>query len=153
MNYWDKKTVCKQLDKKLTHLKDFAAFDVPQQGWIKTIRDALGLSAKQLAKKTGMDQPRISRLERTEKQGNMTLATLQKIAQGLNMKFVYGFVPEESLEAMVKVQAKHIALNRLKRLNDTMRLEKQGLSDPEQEQALQDMIDKILVDPPKDFWD
>jgi hypothetical protein len=69
------------------------------------------------------------------------------------MKFVYGFVPEESLEEMVKAQANKIALKRLERLNDTMRLEKQDLSTEEQKKALNDMIQKILIDQPKDFWD
>ena len=115
--------------------------------------DVLGLSARQLGKKAGFDQSRISRLENAEKNGNLKVSSLQKIAKGLNMRFVYGFVPEESLEQMVRAQAERIALKRLKTLNITMRLEKQGLSSEEQKKALKDMIEKILVEQPKDFWD
>jgi predicted DNA-binding mobile mystery protein A len=153
MNYWDKKVIREQLDKKLVFLKDFASAGMPQQGWIKTIREALGLSARQLGKKVGLDQSRISRLENAEKGGNLKLASLQKIARSLNMKFVYGFIPEDSLEQMVKNQAKKIVLKRMKRLNNTMRLEKQGLSNEEQKRVLEDMIEKILIEQPKDFWD
>lgn len=153
MNYWDKKVVREQLDKRLTFLRDFASYGIPQQGWIKTIREGLGLSAKQLGKKTGLDQSRISRLENAEKNGNLKLSSLRKIAEGLNMKFIYGFVPEDTLEQMVRAQAKKIALKRFARLNDTMRLEKQELSHEEQEKALEDMIEKILIDQPKNFWD
>lgn len=153
MNYWDKKVIREQLDKRLESLKVFAPLGAPQQGWIKAVREALGLSARQLGKKVGLDQSRVSRLENAEKDGSLKLSSLQKIAKGLNMRFVYGFVPEETLEAMVKMQARKIALKRLKRLSSTMRLEKQKLSDEEQEKALNDMIEKILIDQPKDFWD
>ena len=153
MRYWDKKVVREQLDKKLDSLKAFASSGVPKQGWIKTVREALGLSARQLGEKAGIDQSRISRLENAEKDGSLKLSSLQKIAKGLNMRFVYGFVSEDTLEEMVRAQAKKIALKRLKRLNNTMRLEKQGLSSEEQKKALEDMIEQILIDQPKDFWD
>ncbi len=153
MSYWDKKVAREQLDKKLDSLKTFATSGIPHQGWIKTIREALGLSARQLGEKAGIDQSRISRLENAEKDGSLKLSSLQKIAKGLNMRFVYGFVSEDTLEHMVRAQAKKIALKRLIQLNNTMRLEKQELSREEQKKALEDMIDKILIDQPKDFWD
>ena len=153
MSYWDKKVAREQLDKKLDSLKTFATSGIPQQGWIKTVREALGLSARQLGEKAGIDQSRISRLENAEKDGSLKLSSLQKVAKGLNMRFIYGFVSENTLEEMVRSQARKIALRRLKQLNNTMRLEKQELSDEEQKKALEDMIEKILVDQPKDFWD
>ena len=69
------------------------------------------------------------------------------------MRFVYGFLPEGSLEEMVMAQAKKVALKRLKTLNATMRLEKQGLSNEEQKKAMDDMIARISIEQPKDFWD
>ena len=153
MNYWDAKVIREQLDKKLESLRVFDASGMPKQGWIRTIRDAVGLSARQLGEKAGIDQSRISRLENAEKDGSLKLSSLQKIAQGLNMRFVYGFVAEDSLEQMVRAQAKKIALKRLKQLNATMRLEKQGIPEEEQQKVLGDMVEKILIDQPKDFWD
>jgi predicted DNA-binding mobile mystery protein A len=153
MEYWDKKTIRQQLDERLKPLKNLAESGMPSQGWIKSIREALGLSSRQLGKKTGIDQSRVSRLENAEKTGELKLSSLQKIAKGLNMKFVYGFVPEDSLEQLLRAQARKIALKRMKRLNDTMSLEKQALSSVDQEKALNNMIDKILIEQPKDFWD
>jgi len=77
---------------------------------------------------------------------------LHKIAQGLGMEFVYGFVPKGTLETMVREQASIIAIEKMKRLSHTMRLELQEISIEEKESALKDMIDKILVDEPKNFW-
>ena len=152
MDYWDKKVMREQLDKKFEVLKSFVGF-LPQQGWIKTIREVLGLSASQLGKKVGIDQSRISRLENAEKSGDLKLSSLQKIAKGLNMHFVYAFVPEATLESMVREQARRIALKRLETLDNTMRLEKQALSEEDKKKALDDMIEKILIDQPKDFWE
>ena len=153
MNYWDKKVIREQLDKKLKFLKDFASSGIPEQGWIKTIREALGLSASQLGKRARLHQTRISRLENAEKDGDLKLSSLKKIAKGLNMKFVYGFVPEETLESMVRDRARRIALKRFETLDNTMKLEQQALSDEDKKKAMSDMIEKILVDQPKDFWD
>ena len=109
MNYWNKKLIREQLEHKIKPLKEVLSTGVLQQGWIKTVREALGLSARQLGKMVGLDQSRISRLENAEKSGNLKLASLQKIAKGLNMQFVYGFVPEDSLEQVVMAQAKKVA--------------------------------------------
>lgn len=152
MDYWNRKLIREQLDKKFEVLKSFVGF-LPQQGWIRTTREVLGLTAAQLGKKVGIDQSRISRLENAEITGDLKLSSLHKIAKGLNMKFVYGFVPEDTLESMVRGQAKHVALKRLERLDNTMRLEKQALSGKEKTKALEDMIEKILIEQPKDFWD
>jgi hypothetical protein len=65
---------------------------------------------------------------------------------------VYGFVPEDTLEEVMRLQAKKIALKRLEQVNHSMRLEKQELDEQQKEKALEDMIQKILLSPPKNFW-
>jgi len=152
MNYWDRKLMREQMDNRLKPMKDLVGIDVARFGWVKAIREALGMSAKELGKLVGLDQSRISRLENAEKTGNLKLSSLHKIAKGLKMRFVYGFVPENSLEEMVQAQARAIAIARMKRLHNTMSLEKQELSADEQQKALRDMIEKILVEQPRDFW-
>ncbi len=77
---------------------------------------------------------------------------MEKIADALDMDFVYGFVPRTSLNEMVRQQAKKIALHKMERLDNTMRLELQELSSEEKERALKDMIDRILIDEVKDIW-
>jgi predicted DNA-binding mobile mystery protein A len=134
-------------------LREFASAGMPQSGWIRAMRDALGISSLQLGNRAGIDQSRVSRLENAEKNGNLKISSLQKIAKGLGMQFVYGFVPAGSLEKMVNARAREIATERMKRLNGTMRLEKQGLSAEDQKKALEDMTEKLLVEQPKDFWD
>jgi len=149
MTYWDKKLIREQLDKKLK--VQFASL-YSDKGWIKLIREALGMSTTQLASKVGINQSRISRLENAEIDGDLKLSSLKKIADGLDMQFVYGFVPKDSLENMVLEQAKKIAHKRMKRVNHTMRLEEQELSSDEKSKAFQDLVQKILIEDSKDFW-
>jgi predicted DNA-binding mobile mystery protein A len=153
MDYWDKKLIREQLDKKITKFKPILNTPIPKGGWVKTIREALGMSTYDLADKTNLDQSRISRIESSEAKQEIKLSTLHKMADGLGVKFVYGFVPEDDLEAIVREQALTIAKKRLSRINHSMKLELQGLTEKEQEKALSDLIDKILIEEPKNFWD
>lgn len=153
MNYWDRKLIREQLDKKLDAIKKATLSSMPTHGWIKSIREALGMSTAQLGKKVGIDQSRISRIENAEMTGEVKLSSLMKIAESMDMQFVYAFVPRQSLEDMVQEQARQIAIKRMKRLNNTMRLEEQELSEEQKKKALDDMIQKIMIDEPKDFWD
>jgi predicted DNA-binding mobile mystery protein A len=150
MNYWDKKLVREQLDKKLKiQLLPFQS----ENGWIKLLREALGMSTKQLGKRVGIDQSRISRLENAEIEGDLKLSSLKKIAEGMDMQFVYGFLPKDGLENMVQDQARKIARKRMQKVNHTMRLEEQELSDQEKIKTFEDLVQKILIDDPKNFWD
>jgi predicted DNA-binding mobile mystery protein A len=153
MNYWDKKLIREQLDKKLSQFKPILNTPVPKGGWVKAIREALSMSTYDLANKTNLDQSRISRIESAEVKQEIKLSTLQRMADGLGVKFVYGFVPEEDLEAIIRDQALKIAKNRLNRIDHSMKLELQGVSEDKQEKALSDLIEKILIEKPKNFWD
>ena len=62
-----------------------------------------------------------------EANGDIKLSTLKKMAEGLGMTFVYGFVSKDSLEQKMKEQARTIAVKRLGRIDHSMKLEKQGL--------------------------
>lgn len=152
MNYWDKKLVREQLDQKLKKFLLFNDSIQPTKGWIKTIREALNMSSTELAKRAKIHQSRISRIEEAEVSGDLKLSTLNKMADGLGMKFVYGFIPNKSMEDMMYQQARRIALKRMNRVSHTMKLEAQELNSEQEEKALEDIIQKILIDPPKDFW-
>lgn len=153
MNYWDKKLLRKQLDKKLKKLKPLLKMTVPSGGWINTIREGLGMTLEELGGRVNLDRSRVYRIEEAEANGDIKLSTLKKMANGLGVKFVYGFVPEHDLEEIVRQQAMKIAKERLSRVDHSMKLESQEVSEEEQKEALNDLIDKIMVEEPKTFWD
>lgn len=153
MTYWDQKLLREQLDEKL-HQLALATVGLSWRGrWVKLMRQALSMTTTQLAHRAGLDQSRIPRIEKQELGGDIKLSTMEKIAEAMNMRFVYGFVPNEPLENLMANQARKIARERLKHLSHTMSLEEQQLSNSEASKALKDMVQKILIEEPKDFWD
>lgn len=152
MNYWDKKLIRSQLNKKLMKSKSLLKLEIPSGGWINAIRESLGMTLEELGNRVDLDKSRVSRIEQAETTGEIKISTLEKIADGLGMKFVYGFVPEKDLEEMVREQAKKIALKTMDRIDHSMKLEDQELEDEDRKEALDDLIDQILIEEPKNFW-
>jgi predicted DNA-binding mobile mystery protein A len=152
MNYWDRKLVREQLDQRLVTLKNTPSL-FEESGWIRLMREAFGMSTKQLAQRVGLDQSRVSRIENAEMEGDLKLSTLKKMAEGLNMKLVYAFVPKDSLESIVMEQAQKVAEKRMAKISHSMKLEDQELSPNEKERAMQSLVQKILIEDPKDLWD
>jgi predicted DNA-binding mobile mystery protein A len=143
----------RQLDKTLKQLSCLKTQPVPDKGWIRAIRDALGMTGKQLAVRLNTNKQRISRIEQDEKPGKVTIETLKKVAEALDCIFVYGFVPKDSLEQTVIKQAQLVAKKRMARSNQTMMLEKQELRNEEKTEAFNDLVEDIINTMPKSLWD
>lgn len=112
----------------------------PNQGWIRAIRRALGMTAAQLGHRMGITQASVSGLEASEMNGSIRLATLQRAAEAMHCMVVYALVPHEALEAMVMKQANKVAASRLQPVEHTMLLENQALTDTEREAFLKSYI-------------
>ena len=146
------KLVRRQLDAKLEEFRPLGNLKPPSKGWIRAIRDALGMTGEQLAKRIGSNKQRIARIESDEAQGRVTIKTLRNVAEGLDCFFVYGFVPRTSLEETVRNRAKHIAKKQMDRVSRTMELEQQGLDNQEQEIILRDAIEQLIDKSSKTLW-
>lgn len=153
MNSKQIKLAREQLDERLKKFKPLAEVIPPVKGWIRAIRDALGMTGKQLAKRLNVNQSRIVRIEHDETLGKVKLETLQKVAQALDCKFVYGFVPNQSLEKTVQTQAHLVAQKQMADTNQMMRLEMQELSDKEKAKAMKDLTSDITSTMQPTFWD
>lgn len=143
-------TAQKALDKHLSFFKN--APPIPPKGWIRAIRDAIGMTAQQLANRLNIAQSNITNLEKHEVHQSITLASLEKIAQSLNCRLVYAIVPEHSLESMVQKQAHIKAKEFFYSINRTMTLEAQNLS-PE---ALNEEYELLVAELSKNIrrlWD
>ena len=101
---------------------------VPKGGWIRTIRKALGLTIKQLAKRLDLSTARIVQMEVSEQSNAATLKTLKLAAEAMDCVFVYRLLPKTSLENTVRQQAKKIATAQIARIAHTMDLEGQSAS-------------------------
>lgn len=153
MKSTQKKLARKQLDETVKRFESLKTVTTPKKGWIRAIRDTLGMTGEQLAKRMNVNQQRVARIEQDEKLGKVTLNTMRSAAEALDCVFVYCVVPRNSLEQTVRNQAKLVAKKRMTRSNQMMRLENQELSEKEKEKALKDLIDDITNEMPKSLWD
>jgi len=91
-----KKLVREQLDETLKRFEPLKTLAPPGRGWIRAIRDALGMTGEQLAIHLHTNKQRIARIEQDEKPGKVTIKTLRSVAEAMDCIFVYGFVPSAS---------------------------------------------------------
>lgn len=133
---------------KMGNLAQLRDAQPPKQGWISAVRRALGMTAKQLAERVGLSQPRIAKMELNE--NNLKISTMKKIAEGLDCDFVYGFIPKSSLQETIKRQAHKKAEAILSSVNTNMALENQLADDP---QILTDMADEMIAKNIRRIWD
>ncbi len=64
-----------QLDKTLSQFGSAKGIQAPVKGWIRAVREVLGMSGTQLAQRLKVSQPRIPKLEQDELSGAVTLKT------------------------------------------------------------------------------
>jgi predicted DNA-binding mobile mystery protein A len=117
-----------RLDERLVVLKP-TNLQPPPRGWIRVIRDALGMSGVQLAKRLGIRPQSVDALEASEASGTIQIDSLRRAAQALDCTLVYALVPNTSLEDAVSRRARKIAARDLSRVAHTMKLEAQQTSD------------------------
>lgn len=115
----------RQLDSTLRADPRLRKITTPRGGWIKGIRNALGMTASQLAKRARMTPQSALDLEKREEAGTITVATLEKIARSLDCEVRVVFLPRQSLDDMLRHQAMMKAVDERNRVLHTMRLEAQ----------------------------
>ena len=143
----------KHLDRRLAQLQPVVSIAArPQTGWIRSIRQSLGMTAAQLAQRVGVSQPRILAIERAETTAAVELKTLQRVAEALNCRLVYAFIPKEPLEQVVRKRARVVATERLAGVEHTMRLENQGTSTEAQDERLSEAIDFLAEHADGSLW-
>lgn len=142
-----------QLDKTLSGYAGLTQNAPPVKGWIRAIREALGMSGKQLASRLNVSQPRIPRLEQDEVSGVVSLKTMRQAAEALDCVFVYAIVPRTSLKETVRTQARKVAETRAQRVSHTMLLEAQNLSAEEQRASLDAAVEEFVREMPKELWE
>lgn len=142
----------KHLERRLAPLRDMTLV-APPRGWIKAIRESLGMTARQLAARMGVAASRIPVIERAEVTGSTTVRTLRQAAAAMNCAFVYAFVPVEPLDATLRDRAAQKARNDVVRLDHTMRLENQALLRSDLDAEEQRMVEGIVSGSLRGLWD
>jgi predicted DNA-binding mobile mystery protein A len=146
-------TAHEQVDKRLLALRPLSEIVRPSRGWIRAIRETLGMTTLQMGDRFGVSQPRIIKLEKGEVEGSVTLDSLERAARALGCRLVYALVPEKPLGDTLRERALLIADRQLASVEQTMRLEDQGVPGKNrQKEARQRLVEELLRRPAR-LWD
>lgn len=147
------KDAIRHLDKRFAAVRALAKSPRPPKGWLRAVRDALGMTTAQYARRLGVSQPRIVELEQSEASGSVTLNTLQRAAEALGCRLVYVLVPEKPLADTIRERAETVASRQLADVEHTMRLENQAVTDKQvSKNLLRERVEELLRRPAR-LWD
>lgn len=118
---------------------------------IKLIRQHMGMSQKALAKRAGVPQSTISRIEQGQR--DSSLSTLTKILDALSCDLVISPVLRESIEMSRRRQARKMAEKRIHYLKGTMNLEDQQPDAQFTQTLLQEEETRLLQGPDYKLWE
>jgi predicted DNA-binding mobile mystery protein A len=124
----------------------------PPQGWLATIRKALGMSGVQLSERLGITRQGVASVEARERDGSATISALRKAAEGMQCDLVYAIVPRIRLSDLITQEAERKARAEMRRVAHTMRLEAQGTSSEEVERLIRDRIEQLLRSKRRELW-
>lgn len=125
---------------------------VPPEGWLATMRKAIGMSGPQLAKRIDVTKAAIYQAERKELEGAISLKQLQKLAASMDSKLVYAIVPNKPVKAIVTHQAKLKANAIVQQASTHMGLEKQSLSKSQNQEEADRIAAELAKEMPTDLW-
>jgi len=148
-----KKIVIEQLDRKLKPFYEIKNIEVPERGWVYTIRTALNMTLQQLGHKLNITSQGVKDIEKRELSGSISIKSLKEIGKALDMQFVYGFVSNHSsLEKFIELKAHEMA-EKMVIKNSNIADEKVVLSEDEVQLEIEYFAREIKREIPKSLWD
>lgn len=144
-----------QLDKKFFPLsKELLVFNSFSGKWINSVRTTLNMSLSQLGKRLNIKRQNVKKLEDREAEGTITVEKLSEVAEAMDCRLVYAFIPKEgSIKKIIDKRIEEIARQIVLRTSQTMILEDQENSSERIDKSIREVADKIRSEMPKFIWD
>ena len=118
----------KQLDRALEPFRAARQVSRPSKGWIRSIREALGVSSGELARRLGTSRQLPLQLEKGEAEDRITLKSLRAVANALDCELIYALVPRAgSMQELLESRARAEAKDRVLGVEHSMALEDQAV--------------------------
>jgi predicted DNA-binding mobile mystery protein A len=143
----------RQLDEALSPFQPLRQRKPPRGGWARAVREALGMSQRQLAERMGVSKTAAQSAEKNEARGKIRLDSLTALAEGLDCELVYALLPRQSIQHTLEKHAEERAGRIVYRVSSSMELEEQGVPDEEKQRQIEDLAAGLLRERPKNFWD
>ena len=148
-----KAIIREQYRSKIDQTSQLAGFMRPKEGWIRTLRKALGMSGSQLARRLKVSKSQVSQMERFEMDDRITLKQLRKVAHVLDCQLVYALVPNKPVNEMLLERAKVKANTLVEKTDVQMKLESQQVSRDQLETFKEKEAERLVKEMPRDLWE
>lgn len=143
-----------QLDDQIHAFVNGQRQDRIPTGWIHATRTAIGMTLKQLASRLGLSVPAVKKFEQREQAEAISLASLRKLAQAMDMDLVYYFKPKSSsVEAMMDARVEMKAKELMNLSHQAMLLENQPTDKKNQVRELNRLIAEIRRQKLSGLWE
>jgi len=125
----------------------------PRGGWVRAIREALGMTQAQLGGRAGISRQTVQDFERTEADRRITLDSLDRLARAMGCRMVYALVPEDgTLDDLRERRANALAEALLQPTDHSMKLEAQGVTAKERERQRKLLAEALLRGSARKLW-
>ena len=142
----------RQLDAALDCWRSADLGPRPPTGWIKAIRESLGMAAAHLATRLGVTPSTVARLEASEASDAISLGTLRRAADALGCELRYALVPKRRLVDALENRAMILARRQMAAVSHTMALEAQATSAEAVEIQTRALADQLLRGSRRALW-
>jgi predicted DNA-binding mobile mystery protein A len=143
----------RQIDRALKNVNHLNGIEVPRRGWIAEIRATLGMRSAQLGRRLGLSQSAAAQFAHAEAEGTITLNSLRKVAEAMNCRLVYAFVPEKSFEDLLRDRAELVARASIAKLGHTMALEAQQPDNEVQQEMIKELAERLVRELSRQLWE
>ena len=126
---------------------------LPQGGWIRTVREALGMNARQLAARVGVRVSTLLGAEKNEVAGTITMNQLKRIAAAMDCELRYVLIPREPLRSQVERRAEQLANEGVASVAHSMAAQAQDAGEDFWEAQIAELKAELLRGRRSRLWD
>lgn len=142
----------RQLEERFEKFRVIKQVRVPRAGWVRTLRQAIGMSTTQLAERMGVTRQAVLQLEKAEQRQTATWTSLRRAADAMDCEVVYAIIPRGSLRQLLMRQGRKQAERQLRRVAHLMRLDSQAVSEEEVERQLEELAGDLATERSRGLW-
>jgi predicted DNA-binding mobile mystery protein A len=143
------------VDRKIKDMTLLRSVQRPRSGWLKAVREALGISARHIAERLDITHQAVLKLETSETTGAASLGSLERYAKAMDCILVYAIVPKapfESLDDLLEKKADALARKIFQQVSHSMRLEDQSVGNQDSERQLQQLKNELKSNLDPRLW-
>ncbi len=143
-----------QIDRQLAPFRRKALAGRPSRGWVRAVREALGMNGSQLARRMGIARSHLSQIEDAESRETVSLRTLRRAADALGCDLVYAIVPRNgrTLEELLHDRAEQVASSTVENAAGNMALEGQPVGDRFKKRETDRIAAYLVQTLPRSLW-